>query len=466
MTCRTISILLFLLLTLGAVQPVEATATSIAPAAPVTRLELAQILSQALNLPPAAAPAPFIDLPPAGPDSAAIGKVHEAGLMHGFPGSLFSPGQKVTRAQAVAVLITAAGQISSGPAARANPAKERSLALFPFTDVPARHWAHAAISRAWQQGLVAGPQADRFFPDQPVTGWELAQLLHRFLGPEACTRAGLIHLVHKDPPPKPGHQARQVPVLLYHHLAPAGSGFDTNYATITPEEFAWQMQYLADNGYRVLDAAELTAFLRGELSAPKRSVAITFDDGYASNLKYAFPILKQHKFHAILHIISGTVPDQPQQPYDPTRLQSLSWPELQQLAASGLITIASHTHNQHIYVPQAAGGSDRPALVARITDPNTGRPETETAHYRRILTDLTTSRQQLEEKIKQPVTILAYPYGISDQAAHRAAAEAGFTLTFSTRAAPAPRKSGTTNVPRLVVPPGLTPEDFHRLLTQ
>lgn len=462
---RRVSIIsLHLTLILVALSTVVVAAPA-APAAPLTRLELAQILASGLELPAAPETAPtFFDLPPAGPARDAVTKVYQAGLMSGFPGGLFRPQDKVTRAQAVAVLLTAADARPTSPAAAAPLLAERAASSLPFSDVPAHHWAYAHITRAWQKGLAAGSADGRFFPDKPITGWELAQFIQRFLGNDVAARAGLKQLVYTDPPVAPEHSASAVPVLLYHHLAPVGSGFDTNRATITPEEFAWQMQYLADQGYKVLSPAELSAFLAGELRVPKRSVAITFDDGYASNFKYAYPVLKQHGFPAIIHVITSSVPDQPQQPYNPTRLQSLSWPELKELSASGLITIASHTDNLHMYLPSGLLGRQRPALVAYISDPTTGNIETEAAHYHRILTDLNTSRSQLEEKLGQPVTILAFPYGVSDPAASRAAAEAGFTLTFSTRATLARYGSGLSNVPRLVVEPGISREKFHRLL--
>ncbi len=458
---KSTAIIFPLLITLLLTSP--ALAAPLAPAAPVTRLKLAQILSTALELPPAVASPSFFDLPPAGPARDAVAKVNQAGLMNGFPNGSFRPQDKVTRAQAVVILLSATDKLPSSPAATAALRSERVGAPMPFSDVPARHWAHPFIAQAWQKGLVAGSQDNRFFPNKPITGWELAQFIQRFLGTQAVAQSGLKQLVHMDSPIAPEHGAKAVPILLYHHLAPAGSGFDTNRATITPEEFAWQMQYLADQGYKVLSPAELKAFLQGQFTVPQKSVAITFDDGYASNLKYAYPILTKHGFPAIIHVITGTTPEKPQQPYDTSRLQSLSWPELQDLSASGLITIASHTDNMHMYLSSPLG-PERPAIVARITDPATGRIETEAAHYQRILTDLKTSRTKLEQNLKEPVTILAFPYGVSDTAARRAAAEAGFTLTFSTRPTLARRGSGTTDVPRLVVQPGLSQAQFQRLL--
>ncbi|NLY49808.1 MAG: polysaccharide deacetylase family protein, partial [Firmicutes bacterium] len=59
---------------------------------------------------------------------------------------------------------------------------------------------------------------------------------------------------------------------------------------------------------------------------------------------------------------------------------------------------------------------------------------------------------------------LAYPYGVSDPLSRKLTAESGFTLTFGTLATLARRGSGLSQVPRLVVLPGLTQEEFARLL--
>ncbi|MDK2856030.1 MAG: poly-beta,6-N-acetyl-D-glucosamine N-deacetylase [Bacillota bacterium] len=442
----------------------SAAAHSPASAPPVTRGAFARYLAAALELPPVPSSASaFPDIADEATRQVAA-RVHQAGLMSGYPGGNFRPYSPVTRAQAVAVLLKAGDELPDAPARSLSPLAARRGAPLPFADVPPTHWAREAITCAWQKGLVAGVGGGRFLPDRPISARQLAELFERFLGPAAYRRAGI------DPgaPPAPqawsGARAEAIPILLYHHLAPRGTGWDKNGATITPEEFAWQMDYLAARGYKVLNADELRAFLLGQKAFPHPAVAITFDDGYASNLHYAFPILKRHRFPAIINVITGSVPDKPELLYDVRRLQRLSWPELREMIASGLIVVGSHTDNLHSYVPSGPKGRKRPALVARLYDPATGRVETEAAYRARVLADLTASRQKLARELGTSPSIFAYPFGVNDPLSRELVARAGFTLTFGTRPALARRGSGLSDVPRLAVRPGLTKAEFDSLL--
>ncbi|MDK2785246.1 MAG: poly-beta,6-N-acetyl-D-glucosamine N-deacetylase [Bacillota bacterium] len=462
---RFFGYLLILVLLAGEVFLIRpAVAQSPASAQPVTRGDFARYLAAALELPPAPSGAqPFPDITDEATRQAAA-RVHRAGFMSGFLGGTFRPYSPVTRAQAVAVLLRAAGELPDAPARSLSPLADRQSVPLPFADVPPSHWAREAIACAWQKGLVAGVGGGRFLPDRPVGARELAELFQRFLGPEAYRRSGLEQAAMPSPQAKPATRAEAIPILLYHHLAPAGTGWDDNGATITPEEFAWQMDYLAARGYKVLSAEELRAFLLGEKDFPHPAVAITFDDGYASNLHYAFPILKRHQFPAIINVITGFRSAEPQLPYDVRRLQHLSWPELREMVSSGLITVGSHTDNLHSYVPSGPQGIKRPALVARLYDPATGRVETETAYRARVLADLTASRQKIARELGTYPSIFAYPFGVSDPLSRELVARAGFTLTFGTRPALARRGSGLSDVPRLVVRSGLTEAEFSALL--
>ncbi|MCB1844505.1 MAG: hypothetical protein KDI09_16205, partial [Halioglobus sp.] len=67
-------------------------------------------------------------------------------------------------------------------------------------------------------------------------------------------------------------------ILLYHHVAS-----DTPASTsVSPETFARHLRYLADEGYTVLSLEEVLWRLSKGKHFPKNSVAVTFDDAYAS----------------------------------------------------------------------------------------------------------------------------------------------------------------------------------------
>src|SRR3546814_391 len=82
-------------------------------------------------------------------------------------------------------------------------------------------------------------------------------------------------------------QAHNIPVLMYHHVTEPGGSL-----AVSAKQFESQIRGLAQNGYRSLKAEEFTAFLEGS-PLPKKSVLMTFDDGYLDNWVYAHPVLKR-----------------------------------------------------------------------------------------------------------------------------------------------------------------------------
>ena len=90
-----------------------------------------------------------------------------------------------------------------------------------------------------------------------------------------------------------------VPVLMYHHVLEK-SGFIAS----SVDEFRSHMKFLAENGYKTLSVNEFIAYKKGELEVPKKSVCITFDDGWMDNYIYAYPIVKEFGLKANIFIIT------------------------------------------------------------------------------------------------------------------------------------------------------------------
>jgi peptidoglycan/xylan/chitin deacetylase (PgdA/CDA1 family) len=57
--------------------------------------------------------------------------------------------------------------------------------------------------------------------------------------------------------------------------------------------------------YRVVSAQDVVKAQRGEIALPARAVAITFDDGYASNYHLAFQVLKRLGLPATIFLTTG-----------------------------------------------------------------------------------------------------------------------------------------------------------------
>ena len=115
-----------------------------------------------------------------------------------------------------------------------------------------------------------------------------------------------------------------VPVLNYHQVEEKNG----NPLTLWPDQFETQMSYLADEGYTTITIDEMMDALENGTPLPDKPVIITFDDGYADNYEYAYPILKKYGFKATIFLI-----------YDFTNAYPnyLTWDQNNEMKESGLI---------------------------------------------------------------------------------------------------------------------------------
>ncbi|MDX6634553.1 MAG: hypothetical protein QOF06_756 [Solirubrobacterales bacterium] len=109
-------------------------------------------------------------------------------------------------------------------------------------------------------------------------------------------------------------------VLLYHRVAELEA--DPWQLGVGRERFAQQLQVLRD-GFRILPLTEIVARI-GKGGLPRRTVAITFDDGYRDNLEVALPELQQASAPATLFLAGGVVGAR----------QELWWDELERILLS------------------------------------------------------------------------------------------------------------------------------------
>lgn len=92
-------------------------------------------------------------------------------------------------------------------------------------------------------------------------------------------------------------------VLLYHRVAEPES--DIWDLAVTPARFEQQLRILQKTGF-VISAEELVTRL-AQQTLKRRSVVITFDDGYVDNLLVASPLLMHYQLPATFFIASGNI---------------------------------------------------------------------------------------------------------------------------------------------------------------
>lgn len=185
-----------------------------------------------------------------------------------------------------------------------------------------------------------------------------------------------------------------VPVLCYHKFSPKAS---TNKIDISAETFDRQMAYLKNNGYNVITLKQFLDFIEYRQRPPKKSVLITIDDGWKSTKTIAYPILKKYGFSAVLFVYAELMKSKPNS-------ITLSWDDLKEMAASGVIEIESHTVSH----------SD----LTKIPDD-------------KILRELKDSRRIIKEKTGIESYFLAYPYGNFNEKVAAAMKSLGYKAGFT-----------------------------------
>jgi len=152
------------------------------------------------------------------------------------------------------------------------------------------------------------------------------------------------------------------PILMFHSIADHFHSLPWKPIICSTGAFESFVSHLAKAGYKSLSLSDYLGCLQGEDPLPRKSVVITFDDGYLDNWVNAFPILRKYGLKATVFVSPDFI--------DPTETVRktladywdgkaafdeldwcgyLSWNELRVMSSSGLFEIGSHTktHTWH-----------------------------------------------------------------------------------------------------------------------
>ncbi len=179
----------------------------------------------------------------------------------------------------------------------------------------------------------------------------------------------------------------RIPVLMYHSVGSSS----TSDIVLPKEVFNNQLKFLKDNGYTTLTLDQLyDHFYKGK-KVPKKSVVLTFDDGYRDNYEVVYPLLKSYGFTGTIFMQTNKVDK------DPAFLTS---EQLKELDANGIM-IMSHTVSHR----------DLTTL-------------SEDEKY----SELINSKKFLEKLLNKRIKYVAYPYGNCDTNTKAAAKRAGYDM--------------------------------------
>ena len=207
----------------------------------------------------------------------------------------------------------------------------------------------------------------------------------------------------------PAEDYRYPRILMYHMISPPRRGARFNGLRVSPHRFERQLAWCRDQGWTFMTMAELAAS-KGQ--CPRKTVVLTFDDGYADNYLHALPLMQRYGAKGTLYLVadrhdrdwstykkahhnSGELRDEPK----------LSDEQVQTMLDSGCFELGGHTFTH--------------ANLSRLSEKERER-------------EIGASRIHLERLYGMPVTSFAYPFGIYTAADVSAAEVAGYTNAVTT----------------------------------
>jgi peptidoglycan/xylan/chitin deacetylase (PgdA/CDA1 family) len=196
----------------------------------------------------------------------------------------------------------------------------------------------------------------------------------------------------------------RVPILTFHRFAAEAR----DSMTLRIAEFDAQLRLLQSLDCRVIPLGDWVAWrharARGEpATLPRRAVVLTADDGHRSQFEVMAPRLRELGWPVTLFIYPSAISNAD---------YAMTWDQLQHLAASPQVSVQSHTYWH-------------PNLLRE-------REHKPPADFKRFAADqLVRSRNALAQRLGRPVTLLAWPFGLSDAGLAGLAREAGYEAAFS-----------------------------------
>jgi len=185
-----------------------------------------------------------------------------------------------------------------------------------------------------------------------------------------------------------------IPILTYHLINPDAEKY--GLLAVTPDTFERQMRFLKQHRYNVIPLGEAVSYIREKKRPPARTLAISIDDGFKDNYFYAFPILKKYNFPAEIFLIVNEIGNSSD--------MMLSWEQILEMQASGLITFGSHTLNH----PNLSQLTSQDSLKDEIYN----------------------SKKILEDKLGHSVDGFCYPGGAFNDKARSTVIDSGYKFAM------------------------------------
>ena len=226
-------------------------------------------------------------------------------------------------------------------------------------------------------------------------------------------------------------------VLAYHSVVDESAAENQKQyfpQTISAQTLIKHFNWLKENGYNVISWQQVIDAENGKGTLPDNAVLLSFDDGYETMYNVVFPLLKAYNYPAVFAPVTGWLdtPANQKIAYADKMLDRsvfATWSQVKEMEQSGLVEIASHTHNLHNGINANPSGGQLPSVIA--PEYKNGKYETEDAYKNRLKSDFTRTVQTLVNHIGKKPRVMVWPYGQFNDVSVQIARQAGMPHYFS-----------------------------------
>ena len=226
-------------------------------------------------------------------------------------------------------------------------------------------------------------------------------------------------------------------VLAYHSVVDESAAENQKHyfpQTISAQTLIKHFNWLKENGYNVISWQQVIDAENGKDTLPDNAVLLSFDDGYETMYNVVFPLLKAYHYPAVFAPVTGWLdtPANQKIAYADKMLDRsvfATWSQVKEMEQSGLVEVASHTHNLHNGINANPSGGQLPSVIA--PEYKNGKYETEDAYKNRLKSDFARTVQTLINHIGKKPRVMVWPYGQFNDVAVQIARQAGMPHYFS-----------------------------------
>lgn len=209
----------------------------------------------------------------------------------------------------------------------------------------------------------------------------------------------------------------ELPVIMYHHML-KNEDRKGPYV-ITPTQFENDLRYLQNNGYTTISVNELLQYIDNGTKLPKKPILITFDDGYESFYKYAYPLLQQYKSKALISIIGKYTDLYSTNVTKNISYSHITWEQLKEVSKSDLVEIGNHTYDLHYCENGKRKG------IKKLSNETYEQ-------YKKVLDDnVKTFNNQICKNLEIVNYTFAYPFGCYSKQSQDILKEYGFRVVLN-----------------------------------